>query len=63
VPAAVRTDLLEIATILEHTHNPDPARVGALRDLLSNGYDSPLYNADIHISELHATLDYVRRGL
>jgi hypothetical protein len=61
--AAVRTDLLEIAAILEHTHSPDPARVGALHDVLANGCDSPLYNADIHISELLATLDYVRRGL
>ena len=61
--AAVRTDLLEIAAILEHMHNPDPVRVAALHDLLANGCASPLYNADIHISELYATLDYVRRGL
>lgn len=61
--AAVRTDLLEIATLLEHTHNPDPARIAALHDLLANGCDSPLYNPDIHISELQATLHYVRSGL
>jgi hypothetical protein len=61
--AAVRTDLLEIAALLEHTHNPDPARAAALHDLLANGCDSPLYNTDIHISELLATLDYVRSGL
>lgn len=61
--AAVRTDLLEIAAILEHTRKPDPARVAAVRDLLANGCDSPLYNPDIHISELHATLHYVRSGL
>ena len=61
--AAVRSDLLEIAATLEHANNPDPACVAALHDLLANGCDSPLYNADIHISELHATLDYVRRGL
>lgn len=60
---AVRTELLEIAALIEHTDNPDPARVAALRDLLANGCDSPLYNAEIHISELHATLDYVRSGL
>jgi hypothetical protein len=61
--AAVRTDLLDIAAILEHTPNPDPARVAALHDLLANGCDSPLYNPDIHISELHATLHHVRSGL
>jgi hypothetical protein len=61
--SAVRTDLLEIAALLEHTHNPDPARVAALHDLLANGCDSPLYNTDVHISELLATLDYVRSGL
>ena len=46
--AAVRTDLLEIA---------------ALHNLLANGCDSPLYNAHIHLSELRATLDYIRSGL
>jgi hypothetical protein len=61
--AAVRTDLLEIAALLEHAHNPDPARVAALHDLLANGCDSPLYNTDVHISELLATLHYVRSGL
>jgi hypothetical protein len=61
--AAVRTDLLEIAALIEHAHNPDPACVAALRNLLANGCDSPLYNPDIHISELHATLNYVRSGL
>lgn len=61
--AAVRTELLEIAAILEHAHNPDPACVKALHDLLANGCDSPLYNANIHASELRGTLDYVRSGL
>jgi hypothetical protein len=61
--ASVRTDLLEIAAVLEHTNNPDPACVAALHDLLANGYDSPLYNPDTHISELRATLHYVRSGL
>jgi hypothetical protein len=60
---AVRTDLLEIAAMLEHAQDPDPACVEALRDLLANGCDSPLYNADIHVSELCATLAYVRSGL
>jgi hypothetical protein len=61
--AAVRTNLLEIAALLEHTHDPDPARIAALRDLLANGCDSPLYNPDIHPSELKATLAYIRSGL
>jgi hypothetical protein len=61
--AAVRADLLEIAALLERTRHPDAACVAALRELLANGCDSPLYNADIHISELQATLHYVRSGL
>ncbi len=51
------------AALIEHAPNPDPACVAALRNLLANGCDSPLYNADMHISELHATLHYVRSGL
>ena len=61
--AAVRTELLEIAAALERAQNPDPAAVATLRELLANGCDSPLYNPDIHVSELHATLHHVRAGL
>jgi hypothetical protein len=61
--AAVRTDLLEIAAVLESAHNADPTRIEALHALLANGSDSPLYNARIPFSELEATLDYVRSGL
>jgi hypothetical protein len=61
--AAVRTDLLEIAALLEDARNPDPACIAALHNLLANGCDSPLYNAHIHLSELRATLDYIRSGL
>jgi len=61
--AAVRADLLEIAAMLECTPDPDPASVAALRHLLADGCDSPLYNPDIHLSELIATLHYVRAGL
>jgi hypothetical protein len=61
--AAVRTDLLEIAAMLERTQYPDPASIAALHDLLANGCDSPLHNSDIHISELQATLYYIRAGL
>lgn len=61
--AVVRTDLLEIAALLERAYQPNPACIAALRNLLANGCDSPLYNTDIHPSELHATLDYVRSNV
>jgi hypothetical protein len=61
--AAVRTDLLEIAAMLERTNDPDPACVKALHELLTIGCDSPLYNAGIDVSELQSTLDYIRCGL
>jgi hypothetical protein len=61
--AAVRTDLLEIAALLEHSRNPDPACIAVLTDLVANTRISPLYNAEIHVSELHQTLNRVRSGL
>jgi hypothetical protein len=61
--AAVRTDLLEIAALLEHAVLPDPACVADLRRLVSDGCGSPLYNRDVHPSELRATLYYVRARL
>jgi hypothetical protein len=61
--AAVRSELLEIAVMLEHARDPDPHTITALRTLLANGCDSPLYNPDIHVSELRATLHGVRGGL
>jgi hypothetical protein len=61
--AAVRTDLLEIAAALERAHDPDPAIVATLHELLANGCGSPLYNQAIHVSELHATLHGVRNRL
>jgi hypothetical protein len=57
--AAVRSELLEIAAILDRAHHADPGAVATLHALLANGCDSPLYNPDIHISELRATLHYV----
>lgn len=59
--AAVHADLLEIAATLERAHDPDPAGIAALHNVLANGCDSPRYNADIHTSEPRATL--VRSGL
>ena len=61
--AAVRTDLFEIAALLEHAYNADPISVKALRGLLADGANSPLYNAKIPFAELESTLNYVRSGL
>jgi hypothetical protein len=61
--AAVRTELLELAAILEHTHDPDPVGVAALRDLLANSRDSPLYNPNIPAAELDEALQRIRAGL
>jgi len=61
--AAVRIDLLEIAALLERASTPNPACVATLHKLLTNGCASPLYNVNIDVSELRATLDRVRAGL
>jgi hypothetical protein len=60
--AAVRTELLEIAALLEQATDPDPTCVKEIHELLANG-DSPLYHPGAHVSELYATLYYVRAGL
>jgi transposase len=61
--ALVRADLLEIAALLERSSEPDPWCMTALHRLLTDGCESPLYNADVHPSELRATLFYVRARL
>jgi hypothetical protein len=61
--AAVRGELLDIAGMLERAKDPDPRCVAELHRLLSDGCESPLYNPDVHVSELHATLYYVRSEL
>jgi hypothetical protein len=61
--AAVCGDLLEIADSLERTDDPDRQAVEALLELLRNGCNSPLYNANVHESELRATLYYARAAL
>jgi hypothetical protein len=58
--APIRGDLLEIAALLERELRPDPGCVVALHRLLTDGCASPLYNRDVHPSELRATLHYVR---
>jgi hypothetical protein len=60
--AAVRTQLLEIAALLEQATDPDPACVNEIHELLTNG-DSPLFHPGVHVSELYATLHYIRAGL
>jgi hypothetical protein len=59
----VRSELLEIAALLERASFPAPAAVTDLNALLGDGCDSPLYNPDIHESELRAALYYTRRAL
>jgi hypothetical protein len=59
---AVRPDLLHAATALERNHDPDPASVALVRELLSADA-SPLYNPNTPATDLQATLDYVRSGL
>jgi hypothetical protein len=59
----VRTDLLEIAALLEHAPEPEPRCVAELHRLLTDGCESPLYNPDVHVSELRAAVYYIRSGL
>jgi hypothetical protein len=59
---SIRDELLELADDLEQTQTPDPASVALLRELLTNG-TSPLYNPNLPVDELRATLDHVRAGL
>ena len=59
----VRGDLLEIALLLEAADDPDPECVAELSRLVRDGCKSPLYNPDVHPSELRATLHYVRSRL
>ena len=59
----VRGDLLEIAALLECAIEPDPGCVSALRRLLTDGCESPLYNVDVHPSEPRATLYHLRSRL
>jgi len=60
--AAVKEELLEIALVLEHAGDLDASWISETRKLLTDGCDSPLYNRDIHVSELWATLYYLRVG-
>lgn len=60
--AAVKEELLEIALMLECADDLEVSWVSETHKLLTDGCDSPLYNRDIHVSELWATLHYLRSG-
>jgi hypothetical protein len=61
--ASVHAQLLDIAWLLERCPDPDARAVAELRKLLRDGCESPLYNAEVHDSELRAALHYIRSGL
>ena len=60
---AVQAELLQIADLLERAERPDAEAVTAVRRLLTDGLQSPLFNRDVHRSELLATLYFVRSRL
>jgi hypothetical protein len=60
---AVQVELLEIADLLERAERPDAEAVTAVRRLLADGLQSPLFNRDVHPSELLATLYFIRLRL
>src|ERR1700677_2796313 len=57
--AGVRYELLLLADTLEHCTDPDPASVALISELLTSGC-SPLYNANVPVAELDATLARAR---
>ncbi len=60
--AAVKAELIEIALTLESADDLEASWVAETHKLLTDGCGSPLYNRDIHVSELWATLYYLRVG-
>jgi hypothetical protein len=60
--AAVRTELLQLATELEDTQQPDPVCVALIRELLTDA-TGPLYNPNRSADELHDMLARARAGL
>lgn len=61
--ALVRADLLEIAALLEQAPDPEPWCVTELHRLLTDGCESPLFNRDVHPSELQASIYYLHSRL
>jgi hypothetical protein len=60
--AAVRPALLQLATALEHSTDPDPASVALIHELLTNAC-SPLYNPNLPAEDLPATLVRAHTGM
>jgi hypothetical protein len=58
-----RSDLLEVAALLEQAEHPDWACVAALRELLRDGRTSPLYNPAVDPRHLGVILGRARAGL
>ncbi|HEY2319178.1 MAG TPA: hypothetical protein VGH67_12825 [Solirubrobacteraceae bacterium] len=61
--ATVRGELLELAALLEQAGIVDPDCWIEVRRLITSGCDSPLFNAEIHPSELRATLYFLHSRL
>jgi hypothetical protein len=57
---AVRAELLEVAAALERTSRPSGRTLEALRRLLRDGCDSPLYNPAVPEERLAMALDRIR---
>ena len=60
--ASVRPAMLEIAALLEDASTPDPVCLALLAELLHDGC-SPLYNPNVHVTDLDTILRRVRAGL
>jgi hypothetical protein len=60
--APLRPELLQIATALEQTHDPDPDSVALIHELLKDGC-SPLYNPNVPAADLRVALRRARAGL
>jgi hypothetical protein len=57
--AAVRPELLQLATALDQINDPDPVSVALIHELLTNAC-SPLYNPNLSTEDLRATLTRAR---
>lgn len=60
--AAVRTELLQLATDLEQTQQPDPSCVALIHELLTDA-TSPLYNPNRSADDLRDTLTRAHAGI
>ena len=57
--AVVKDQLLELAYMLEQCGDVDCSWMLDVHRLVADGCGSPLYNRDVHVSELRATLYYL----